>query len=142
VTARVQLPSEAQVRQALTGLAAQPGAGQPTVLALARSPGLANGTFWRHFPEFAREVAGQRRTAAARHDRTTSAQEPPGDSNPPSELARLRRTNRELTDQIEVAIGHLQRLTLENHALREELEHSRKITRLPRTHLPAPAPPA
>jgi hypothetical protein len=62
-------------------------------------------------------------------------------NNPPSELARLRRTNRELTDQIEVAVAHLQRLTLENHTLREELEHSRKITRLPRAQLLPPAPP-
>ena len=73
MTARVQLPSEAQVRQALTELTAQVGTGPPpTVLALARSLGLANGTFWRHFPEIAREVADQRRTAA-RLDRTTSA---------------------------------------------------------------------
>jgi AcrR family transcriptional regulator len=141
VTARVQLPSEAQVRLALTELAGQARAGQPTVLALARSLGLANGTFWRHFPEIAREVAGQRRTAASLN-RTTSAQELPGDGNPPGELARLRRANRELTDQVEVAIAHLQRLTLENHALREELEHSRKITRLPRAQQLPPTPPA
>ena len=64
MTARVQLPSEAQVRQALAELAGQPGAEQPTVLALARSLSLANGTFWRHFPDIAREVADQRRTAA------------------------------------------------------------------------------
>ena len=140
MTARVQLPSEGQVRQALAGLAAQPGAGQPTVLALARSLSLANGTFWRHFPEIAREVADQRRTAA-RLGHTTSARQQPGDNNPPSELARLRRTNRELSDQIEVAIAHLQRLTLENHTLREELEDSRKITRLPRAQLLPPAPP-
>jgi AcrR family transcriptional regulator len=141
VTARVQLPSETQVRQALTELAAQPGAGPPTVLALARSLGLANGTFWRHFPEIAREVADQRRTAA-RLDRTTSAREISGHGNPPSDLARLRRANRELTDQIEVAIAHLQLLTLENHTLREELEHSRKIARLPRPQLLPPTPSA
>jgi hypothetical protein len=135
------LPSEAQVRQALTELAAQPGAGQPTVLALAQSLGLANGTFWRHFPEIARDVADQRRTAA-RLDRATSAQNLSDNGNPPSELTRLRRNNRELTDQIEVAIAHLQRLTLENHALREELEHSRKITRLPRAQPLPPPPPA
>ena len=140
MTARVPLPSETQVRQALTELGAQPGAGQPTVLALARSLGLANGTFWRHFPEIARQVADQRR-ACARQDRATSTSEPSGD-NPPSELARLRRANRELTDQIEVAIAHLQRLTLENHALREELERSRKITYLPRAKLLTPTPPA
>jgi len=138
VTARVELPSETQVRQALTELGAQPGAGQPTVLALARSLGLANGTFWRHFPEIARQVADQRR-AVIRHDRATSTPEPPA-GNPPSELARLRRANRELTYQIDVAIAHLQRLTLENHALREELEHSAKITRLPRARQLVPAP--
>jgi hypothetical protein len=137
VTARVQLPSEAQVRQAHTELSAQLVAGPPTVLALARSLGLANGTFWRHFPEIAREVADHRRTAA-RPGRTTSAEDLPDDNNPPSELARLRRTNRALTDQIEVAIAHLQQLTIENHTLREELEHSRNITRLPRAQ---PLPP-
>lgn len=141
MTARVQLPSDAKVRQALAELAAQPGAGQPTVLALARSLGLANGTFWRHFPEIAREVADQRRTAA-RLGRTTSVQELPADNNSVSELARLRRANRELTDQMEVAIAHLRQLTLENHTLREELEQSRKITRLPRAQLLPPAPPA
>jgi hypothetical protein len=36
----------------------------------------------------------------------------------------------------------LQRLTLENHALREELEDSRKITRLPRAQLQPSMPPA
>jgi hypothetical protein len=121
----------------LSRLAAEPGAGQPTVLGLARSLGLANGTFWRHFPEIAREVADQRRTAG-RQDRTASGSLPPEDKAP-SELARLRRANRELADEIEVAIAHLRRLTLENHTLREELEHSRKITRLPR---PQPLPPA
>jgi AcrR family transcriptional regulator len=134
MTARVPLPSEAQVRQALAQLAASPGAGQPTVLALARSLGLSNGTFWRYFPEIASEVAGQRR-ATPRPGPAASTPDRPG-GNPAGELARLRRANRELTDQIEVAIAHLQRLTLENHALREQLEHALKITRIPR--VPAP----
>jgi hypothetical protein len=128
VTARVQLPSEAQVRHVLADLAAEPGGGPPTVLALAGSLGLANGTFWRHFPEIAREIAPQRRTATGLH-RATSAQAPAGEQA--SELARLRRATRELNDQLEVALAHLQRLTLENHAMREELENSRKISRLP-----------
>jgi hypothetical protein len=134
MTARIPLPSATEVQEALTELSAHPGSSQPTVLALARHLGLANSTFWRHFPDIARGVAENRR--AARADQAASAHEQPGDDTPAIENARLRRRNLELADQIEVAIAHLQRLTLENHALREELERSKAITRLPRARPP------
>lgn len=136
MSARVPLPSATEVQQALTELSAQPGDEQPTVLALARSLGLANSTFWRHFPEIAREVAENRRSTAGA-DHTADAHGQPSDDRPTIENARLRRQNRELAGQIEIAIAHLQRLTLENHALREELEQSRTSTRLPQARPPA-----
>lgn len=131
LTARVHLPSEDRVRSVLDEVAEQRGSKQPTVVAVANHLGLSNATFWRHFPQIAREIAEQRRTAIH-----TVRDSPPGPSDtegagPDAEIAHLRRRNRELADHLEVAIAHLQRLTIENDTHREELEHTRNVARLP-----------
>lgn len=126
---KVALPSEERVRQALAELTAEADATgrQPTVLGLARHLGLANATFWRHFPGIAEEV----RTAARSHHPTGT--DTPAD-NRYNELRRknaeLRRTNTELSEHLALAVANIQRLTLENHQLRQELEATSKVTLL------------
>jgi hypothetical protein len=44
--------------------------------------------------------------------------------------ARLRRENARLADQLEAALAHLRRLTIDNAQLRHDLEAARAITRL------------
>ena len=44
--------------------------------------------------------------------------------------ARLRREHDQLADQLEAALGHLRRLTIDNARLRRELEAARGITRI------------
>jgi hypothetical protein len=130
VSRKVALPNEEQVRQALAELTAEAETAgrQSTVLGLARRLGLANATFWRHFPDIAEEV----RDAARSHR--------PADGNPLggdrySELvkknASLRRSNTELSEHLALAVANIQRLTLENHQLRQELEAAAKVTALP-----------
>jgi hypothetical protein len=126
---RVVLPSESEIREALAKLSAGEPANPPTVLALARSLGLTNATFWRHFPQIAQEVADGRRNAL----RSAGPADTPatGGTDAKSALAQLRNDKARLRGQLEVAIAHLQRLTLENRALREELEQAVKVVRIP-----------
>jgi hypothetical protein len=98
----------------------------PSVLALARRLGLPNTTLRRHFPDICAELA----TAA-----TPSPPEAPGNRESTyhhltHEVARLRCDNRNLTDNLELAIANIQRLTLEAHRLRLSLETARKVRRL------------
>jgi hypothetical protein len=97
------------------------------VLALAHQLGLANTTFRRHFPDIARELGQIRRTPTPEH--TSSAAR-----NPCTKLqernAKLGRDNAALTEHLELAIANIQRLTLETHQLREQLEAATKITRI------------
>jgi AcrR family transcriptional regulator len=126
---KVALPSEEQVRQALIELTteAETAGRQPTVLGLARRLGLANATFWRHFPDIAEEVR-----EAARSPRPAGPG--PRGSDRYDELlkknAALRRANTELSEHLALAVANIQRLTLENHQLRTELEAARGVSRL------------
>ena len=125
---KIALPTEEQVRQAMGELAAEASATgrRPTVLGLARRFGLANATFWRHFPDIANEV---------RHaTRTREGADPPGASRYEelkNENAELRRANTDLTEHLALAVANIQRLTLDNRLLREALETTQKVTRLP-----------
>lgn len=125
---KIALPTEEQVRQAMGELAAEASATgrRPTVLGLARRFGLANATFWRHFPDIANEV---------RHaTRTRVGADPPGASRYEelkNKNAELRRANTDLTEHLALAVANIQRLTLDNHLLREALETTQKVTRLP-----------
>lgn len=125
MTRRVPLPTDAEVVAALAQLR-QDNPAKVTVRALAEHVGLTNPTFWRHFPAIAQDLADQRRAAL----RAMPAE--------PLETARnvdverqLRTENAALRDQIELAVAHIQRLTLENHSLRAELERDTQIVRLP-----------
>jgi hypothetical protein len=116
------------VRSALSQLRAETDTTgrPPSVLALARRLGLPNTSLRRRFPDICTELA-----AAA----TPSPPQPPdGRENTydhlTQEVARLRRDNRNLTDNLELAIANIQRLTLESHQLRLSLEAALKVTRL------------
>jgi predicted ArsR family transcriptional regulator len=101
---------------------------RPTPAAVARHLGLANTTFRRRFPHLVAELAAptsDNQPSSSRPARTSYDQL--NDDN-----AQLREHKRELTEHLEFAIAQLQRLTLDNHQLREQLEAERGITRLPR----------
>jgi len=71
MTRKVDLPPEDHVRTVMAGMLADAAAGgpRPTVLALARTLGLANATFWRHYHDIATELrhhdAGARQSVPA-----------------------------------------------------------------------------
>jgi AcrR family transcriptional regulator len=104
------------------------GGAKPSVLALARRLGLSNATFWRHY----RNIATDARHAANAATASASA----GNLRPglPEEQAarnaRLRRENARLADQLEAALGHLRRLTIDHAELRHDLEAAHAITHL------------
>ena len=129
---RIPLPSPDAVEQAKTDILAEAHTAgrRPSVLALARHLGLTNATFWRYFPDTARDVAEHRRSAAP----------PPAGNNTDhdtplrQQIANLRRTNHALTEHLDLAVANIQRLTLDNHQLRQELEAATNVTQLhPRT---------
>lgn len=126
---KVALPSEEQVRQALAEVMdeAEATGRRPTALGLARRLGLANATFWRHFPDIAEEVR-----AAARDRRPAGGDS--RESDRCGELmkknAALRRSNTDLSEHLALAVANIQRLALENHQLRQELEAATKVTSL------------
>ncbi|MEU7823025.1 hypothetical protein [Catellatospora sp. NPDC049133] len=132
MTRKVNLPSGAEVEQAKTSVlaAARATGTRPTVVALAGRLGMSNPTFWRHFPDIARELAQLGRTGAA--------QAPDGDvaDSRLEELkqhnARLRRANQTLTEQLEFAVASIQRLAIDNHQLRQELETATRVTHIRR----------
>ncbi|MBM7167438.1 hypothetical protein JQK87_03185 [Streptomyces sp. G44] len=95
----------------------------------------SNTTFRRHFPDIAQEIAALR-----------SAPPTPGSPSEPTRYdrlvarnAKLKRHNRELTETLTLAACHIQRITLENQKLREELEAATGVTRLTPTPSRRPA---
>ncbi|MFJ5104866.1 hypothetical protein [Streptomyces sp. NPDC088554] len=132
---KVALPSEEQVRQALAECTAEAEATgrQPTVLGLARQLGLANATFWRHFPDIAEEV---REAARSHRPAGPGARGADHYGELLKKNAALRRANTELAEHLALAVANIQRLTLENHQLRQELEATAKVTVLPARRAP------
>ncbi|MGC0334971.1 hypothetical protein [Streptomyces sp. SLBN-8D4] len=100
---------------------------RPSVLALATRLGLSNTTFRRHFPQQAKEIAALRShpSSPAAHE----AQPSPYDVLI-ARNAKLRRTNRALTENLHYAAAHIQRLALDNARLRQAMEASRNITHI------------
>lgn len=128
MTRRVLLPSETEVQSAAAQLRDASPNGFITVRDLATQLGLANSTFWRHFPGIAQSVADGRRTTV----RTAQiVNEDEDDARVAGAEARLRGENAKLREQLQLAVAHIQRLTLENHALRDQLESQSGVARLP-----------
>jgi len=127
---KIDLPDQAHVRDVLPDMLAEAAAGgaKPSVLALARRLGLSNATFWRHFRDIATEI----RHTAGHGMAQPGGQNPRGDraGELASQNAGLRRERDRLADQLEAALGHLRRLTIDNAQLRHDLEAAHKITRL------------
>ncbi len=121
------LPHEALVRKALDELLqrAEETGTAPSVLALARQFALSNTTFRRHYPDIARQVSDVRRVAPS---------ESPARGNAgchDSLVARnamLRRANRTLSEHLKIAAAHIQRLSLVNAQLQDELHAVAKVS--------------
>lgn len=95
-----------------------------TVIGLARRLNLSNGTFWRQFPGIAAELKSATASTppAPRTDDRTALR---------ADNARLRRDNAALSSDVELAVASIQRLTLENYALRSQLEAAAKVVAIP-----------
>jgi AraC-like DNA-binding protein len=126
VTRRTGLPSHDDVQLAIKRLTETTGK-PPAVLALARHLGLANTTFRRHFPDITGELTQQRSPAPAGADPIASASR---FEKIQQENTELRRARRELAEHLELAIADIQRLTLDNHQLHQQLHAATKITQI------------
>jgi hypothetical protein len=133
VTRRTALPSPEDVHLAIKQLTETTGK-PPTVLALAGHLGLANTTFRRHFPDLTADLTQRRSANPTGPD--------PAASTPFQRLqhdnAHLRATNRALSQHLELAVANIQRLTLDNHQLRHQLEAATNITRIDTRHRSTP----
>jgi hypothetical protein len=125
VTRRTGLPSHDDVQLAIKQLTETTGK-PPAVLALARHLGLANTTFRRHFPDITTELTQQRSPAPAGSDPVAASRF----EKIQRENTELRRARRELAEHLELAIANIQRLTLDNHHLRQQLHAATKITHI------------
>ena len=122
---RIDLQSEQDVRRVMTEHLEDAAAagGRATVIGLARRLGLSNATFWRHYPS----VVAELRTVAAvapivvRHDDRIELL---------ASNKSLQRDNAALTQDLTLALSVIQRLTLDNYALRKELETTSGVTSL------------
>lgn len=128
MTRRTALPSVEDVQLAVKELTEITGK-SPTALAPASPFGLANTTFRRNFPDIAADLAHQRATGPASADAAISRFDQLKADN-----EKLRRDNHELAEHLELAVANIQRLTLESHRLRQQLETANKITRIDPNH--------
>ncbi|MFD5478551.1 hypothetical protein [Streptomyces hawaiiensis] len=119
---------EALVRKRLDEmlLICQNEGSRPSVLRLADSLGLSNTTFRRHYPEIAQEISSRRSAAAS----STTCLEPSAHDRLVARNAKLRRRNRQLTDQLKLAAAQIQYLALTNARLQEALEAQAKVTHI------------
>lgn len=93
----------------------------PSVLTLARHLGLANTTFRRRCPEI---------VARLRTPTLTLAAPDTGPRQVDSDVNRLRQRNRKLADDLTLAVSSIQRLSIDNRSLRQQLEEAAAVTRL------------
>lgn len=133
MTSRHPLPTGDAVRVALDQLRvdADTTGRRVSVLALARHLGMANTTLRRRFPAVCAELVANKSTPP------TGTAAPNAYHKLVQDNAKLRRGNQHLAEHLELAIANLQRLTLDNHKLRQALEATRNVTRLttrPRRH--------
>lgn len=130
MTHRVDLPTTEQIMHRIEELTTTNDR-PPAVIALARDLQLSNATFWRHFPSIAQNLADTRRA----HRRAATAQDPGTDtrssadssretpSEPPPLITRLQ-------SDLEAAAHEIQRLTLENEALRAHLQDASSVLQI------------
>ena len=128
MTARPPMPSQQAVHEALSSLRAEAETSgrHPSVLALATRVGLPNTTFRRRYPDICAELTPAPRRATSTVQTTATTYETLAHAH-----ARLRQDHHDLSEHLELAIANIQRLSLDNHALREALEAARNVTRLP-----------
>jgi predicted transcriptional regulator len=122
---KIELPTIATVEHVRSGMITEAEAAgtRPTVSEIARRLGLTNTTFWRHFPEIAADIAALRRS-------TPTPRPEPANSHT-ARIAALTRDNQELRANLALAIANIQRLTIDNHQLREKLEQQAKVVHIP-----------
>jgi hypothetical protein len=127
VSRAADIPAEHAVDRALERYLAESrdNGKRPSVLGLAIKLGMSNTTFRRHFPAQARKVSELR----------NAPESATGDDVPASPYdqltarnARLRRANRVLTQNLQLAAAQIQRLSLDNARLREALQGTARVT--------------
>ncbi len=96
----------------------------PSVLALARHLGMANTTFRRRYPDVVAQLRNPPQLANTVGATASAAAE--------SDLVKLRQRNRDLADDLALAVSNIQRLSIDNRALRRQLEEITAVTHLPR----------
>jgi transposase-like protein len=121
-------PDEARVRETLAQMRAEADAGatRVSVLGLARRLGMSNATFWRNYREIATEI----RQAPGTPSKPAHASKPGNEAKLAGQNASLRQERDALAGQLEAALAHLRRLTMDNARLREELEAARAVSHL------------
>ncbi len=127
---RVDLPSIEQIERAKASMLADAHeTGQrATVTALAKLLNLSNATFWRYFPDKAREIAAHGRAERTEPKATNKIQQME------EQLAALKRANRDTVAHLQIAVANIQRLTIENQQLRDRLESLSNVRHIDRKH--------
>ncbi|MFE0023324.1 hypothetical protein [Amycolatopsis sp. NPDC059021] len=124
---RIGLPTVAEVHATLDAMRAH--SGRVSVLALAQALGLANTTFRRNYPTVVAALATRRDHNLADAATAPTGPGPEAGSHADS-LTLLRRDNQELRAQLDLACAQIQRLSLDNDALRRQLEAAQHIPRI------------
>ncbi|MHC9297289.1 hypothetical protein ACRCUN_32925 [Mycobacterium sp. LTG2003] len=123
---QTHLPTIDEVRSAIN--AVSDATGRPaTAFAVARRLGIANTTFRRNFPDIVADLQQPQREA-----RPAADTQPTRFDQLKKENDRLRSELRDWKSNCELAIANIQRLTLENHDLRKEIEALTNTTSIDR----------
>jgi AcrR family transcriptional regulator len=130
MTRKVDLPSIEQIERAKASMLADAHetGRRATVTALAKLLNLSNATFWRYFPDTARDIAANGRAERAEPKSTNKVQQLE------EQVATLKRANRETDAHLQIAVANIQRLAIENQQLREQLESLSNVHRIDRLH--------
>ena len=126
MTRQIPLPTAQTVADALQDLTRQANVTgrRVSVSGLARRLGLPNTTLRRHYPDVIAEMG------------TAAPPDHPGRRSHDDELRkttnRLRNETRVLRTHQDIAIAHIQRLTIENDQLRRHAETASQIRRIPK----------
>jgi hypothetical protein len=117
------LPTDDEVRQAMTLALTQARAAgrRPTITAVERQLGITHPTFYRNFPDL---IAWFKQQTTLAEPDSISATATSDLSSAPTEL---RRENRELRDRVALYAEAIRQLTLDNAALRAQLDANSKV---------------